>query len=129
MQIRTRYDEVDKMGYVYHANHVKYCHQARTELMRKAGISDQQLEACNIILPVISFSIDYKIPVLYDELITINTTARKKPGIRFKLEFELRNEKGQLTSKASSTIVFADKNTGKPIKTPGIVLNAFENFK
>lgn len=39
IQLRPRYGEVDQMGYVYHANYVSYCHQARSELLRKMGIS------------------------------------------------------------------------------------------
>ncbi|GAL66792.1 acyl-CoA thioesterase [Jejuia pallidilutea] len=33
-KLRPRYGEVDQMGYVYHANYVSYCHQARNELLR-----------------------------------------------------------------------------------------------
>ena len=39
--IKIRYDEVDKMGYVYHGNYAKYYHISRTELLRKIGISDK----------------------------------------------------------------------------------------
>ncbi|MGD2034041.1 MAG: hotdog domain-containing protein, partial [Bacteroidales bacterium] len=64
--IRPRYGEVDKMGYVYHANYVCYFHQARTELLRKYGISDSVLEKNNIILPVISMGLKYYKPAYYD---------------------------------------------------------------
>lgn len=62
IQIRPRYGEVDQMGYVYHANYVSYCHQARTELLRKLGVHDRVLEEKNVMLPVISFEIKYKKP-------------------------------------------------------------------
>ena len=32
--VRVPYDEVDKMGYLYHGNYTKYFHVARTELLR-----------------------------------------------------------------------------------------------
>ena len=44
IQLRPRYGEVDQMGYVYHANYVSYCHQARTELLRRLNIDDKTLE-------------------------------------------------------------------------------------
>ena len=49
-KLRTRYGEVDKMGYVYHVNYVTYCHQARNELLRKLGLDEIQLEDKQVIL-------------------------------------------------------------------------------
>ena len=89
IQIRPRYGEVDQMGYVYHANYVSYCHQARTELLRKYGINDSKLEENKIMLPVISFKIDYKKPAHYDEKLTIKTTVSELPNVRFKFDFEI----------------------------------------
>ncbi len=70
IQLRPRYGEVDRMGYVYHANYVSYCHQARTELLRKHGINDKVLEENKVMLPVISFEIKYLKPAHYDDLLS-----------------------------------------------------------
>lgn len=124
MQIRPRYGEVDQMGYVYHANYVSYCHQARTELMRKLGIPDSLLEENNVMLPVISFNIRYKKPAHYDEALTISTIVREMPKVRFQFEFEIRNENSELVSAASSTVVFVEKENRKPISIPAFVADA-----
>lgn len=121
-QIRPRYDEVDQMGYVYHANHISYCHQARTELLRTYGLNDKVLEANGIMLPVISFDIKYKTPAQYDELLTITTKIKELPKIRFSFEYEIRNEKGQLVSHSHSEVVFVDLKTRKPMLAPGFVM-------
>ena len=75
-QFRPAYGDVDQMGYVYHANYLKYCHQARNELLRKLDLDEVILEKNNIILPVISFNINYKKPAYFDEVITIKTTIK-----------------------------------------------------
>lgn len=121
MQLRPRYGEVDQMGYVYHANYVSYCHQARTELLRKLDLNDKYLEDRNIMLPVISFNIDYKKPAHYDELINITTTIKEMPKTRFYFEFLIRNEEGQVLSKANSTVVFADSNSRLPGLVPDFI--------
>ena len=120
-EIRPRYSEVDQMGYVYHANYVDYCHQARTELMRKLGVEDSIIEEQNLILPVISFEIKYKKPAGYDKPLSITTTIKEIPKIRLNFEFEIRNEKNQIISTAKSTIVFADKQTRLPVRVPEFV--------
>ena len=77
--IRVRYDEVDKMGYVYHGNYAKYFHISRTELLRKLGICDKGLENHNILLPVIEMSVKYIKPIYYDDEIIIKTTLTGIP--------------------------------------------------
>ncbi|WP_166967425.1 acyl-CoA thioesterase [Yeosuana marina] len=120
-ELRPRYGEVDQMGYVYHANYLTYCHQARNELLRKMNIDEINLEKNNIILPVISFEINYKKPAHYDELITIKTTIREQPKVRFSFEFEIRNQEKMLLSEAKSTVVFADSESRLPMSTPHFI--------
>lgn len=132
MQLRPRYGEVDKMGYVYHANYVSYCHQARTELLREIGIHDQHLEENNVMLPVISFDIKYKKPAHYDELISIKTTIKEIPRVRFEFDFKIYNERNEVLSIAKSTVVFANATTRLPIQIPLFVkekLNEVTNIK
>lgn len=120
-QLRPPYGDVDQMGYVYHANYLKYCHQARNELLRKLDLDEVILEKNNIILPVISFDITYKKPARFDEVITIKTTIREMPKIRFNFEFEIKNEQNILLSKAKSTVVFADNQTRLPKHIPNFI--------
>ena len=122
--IRPRYNEVDQMGYVYHANHIIYCHQARTELLRKFGISDAELENKGIMMPVISFNIQYKNPAHYDELLTIHTKITELPKIKCLFAYEIKNEKGKLVCRASSEVAFVNMATRKPMITPKIILEA-----
>ena len=130
MQIRPRYGEVDLMGYEYHANYVSYCHQARSELLRKLGVHDSILEDNNVMLPVISFEIKYKKPARYDELLTIKTAVKEIPEVRFNFEFEIWNEKGDLISTAKSTVVFVHKDSRYPIVAPAFFEKALKsNFK
>ncbi|MCW3807600.1 acyl-CoA thioesterase [Plebeiibacterium marinum] len=126
-QIRPGYNEVDQMGYVYHANHVTYCHQARTELMREFGIHDAVVEDKGFMMPVISFNIQYKTPARYDEKLTIKTVIKELPKVRFKFFFEIRNAEGKLVSKADSEVVFVDKESRNPLTVPGFVLDKLKS--
>ena len=126
IQLRPRYGEVDQMGYVYHANYVSYCHQARTELLRKLGVDDKTLEATHIMMPVISMNLRYLKPAGYDELLTIKTCFSKIPATRFSFQFEIRNKLDELICSADSTTVFVNSTSRKPIKAPPIVVEAIE---
>lgn len=126
IQLRPQYGEVDQMGYVYHANYVSYCHKARTELLRKYGINDKVLEENGVLLPVISFEINYLKPVFYDELLSIKTIVIEMPEIRFSFKFEIFRNDGILASKAKSTVVFADSKSRFPMMIPDFAQEALE---
>jgi acyl-CoA thioester hydrolase len=126
--IQVRYDEVDKMGYVYHGNYAKYYHISRTELLRKVGICDRELESQNIILPVIEMNIRYIKPVYYDDFITIKTKLLELPETRMKFQHEVINQHNELLNIANSTLVFVDSNTRKPMIVPEIILNKLELY-
>lgn len=124
IKIRPRYNEVDQMGYVYHANYVSYCHQARTELMRKYGVCDAEVEAKGVMMPVVSFNIKYKKPVGYDEELTIKTSMVNNPKLKMGFYFELYNNERILVSEAHSEIVFVDLKTRKPLRIPSWITEA-----
>ena len=114
------------MGYVYHSNYVSYCHQARTELLRKFGVSDYELEEKGIMLPVITFEIRYKKPAHYDELITVKTRVEKMPVVLFNFDFEVSNPQGELVCTATSTVAFVDSKTRHPRLCPDFVKQALQ---
>ena len=122
-KIRPRYDEVDQMGYVYHANYVTYCHQARTELLREFGINDKVLEQDGIMMPVIEMNLKYLKPSGYDEELTVVTRIKEMPITRFKFEFTFENNSGDIVCKANTTVVFVDSESRKPNKVPDFVLD------
>ncbi len=126
--LRPRYSDVDQMGYVYHANHVSFCHQARTELMRKMNIHDKAVEDKGIMMPVIDFNIKYKNPAFYDDEIFITTTISEMPKTRLKFSFELKDPEGKLLSKAESTVVFVKTETRYPMIVPDFVVDAISKF-
>lgn len=126
LKIRPRYGEVDKMGYVYHANYVSYCHQARTELLREYGINDKKLEENGIMLPVIKMNLEYLQPAYYDDKLTIITSIREMPATRFYFDFEIFRKTHELICKATSTVVFVDKQNRKPMRIPDFIKKAID---
>ena len=126
-KIRVRYDEVDKMGYVYHGNYAKYYHISRTELLRRIGISDKELENNNVILPVIEMSIKYIKPIFYDDIITIRTYLYNIPTSRMIFHHEVRNHNDEVINQADSTLAFVDINTRVPMRAPQLIVNKIKS--
>ncbi|OYD47395.1 thioesterase [Sphingobacterium cellulitidis] len=127
-QVRVRYAETDNMGYVYYGNYATYYEVARTEMLRSTGISYKELEEMGVMLPVIELSCKFNKPAKYDDLVTINTYIREKPGIRIKFEYELFNESGELLNTGSTQLVFVDMGKNRPCKPPQIFIDKMAPF-
>ena len=129
-KIRVRYAETDQMGYVYYGNYSTYFEVARVELFRSFGISYKEMEEQGVMMPVLEQQIKYIRPAKYDDLLTIKTYLRNKPGVRIKFEYEVFNEENTLLTKAETMLVFVDMKTGKPTNAPQYFDQLIdENFK
>lgn len=127
-KIRVRYAETDRMGYVYYGNYATYFEVARVEALRELGFSYRKLEDSGILLPVLDFTIRYRRPAFYDDELTIRTTIPELPGARIKFDYEVLNAAGELITVASTTLVFIQKETGKPTAIPDEILAAWKKY-
>ncbi|MVZ61322.1 acyl-CoA thioesterase [Sphingobacterium humi] len=119
-QVRVRYAETDKMGYVYYGNYAAYYEVARTEMLRSTGFSYKELEEMGVMMPVIDLHCQFIKAAKYDDLVTIMVYIREKPGIRIKFEYELFNEAGELLNRGSTQLVFVDMEKNRPCKPPQV---------
>ncbi|MDO5608629.1 MAG: thioesterase family protein [Capnocytophaga sp.] len=125
-QIRTRYSETDQMGVIYYGNYPQYLELGRVEWLRKIGISYKEMEEQGVMLPVVSLSINYKKPALYDELLTIRTVLKELPNTKIEFDYQILNEKGELLSTAHTVLVFVDMKTWKPTRCPEQIVQLIE---
>jgi acyl-CoA thioester hydrolase len=127
-RIRVRYGEVDRMGYLHHGNYPLYFEVGRTELIRKLGLSYREMEDRGVLLPVRNLSIKYLIPALYDDEVIIKTSLVKKPSIRLEFEYQMLNSTGELLAEATTTLVFVNADTRKPMRIPDFFENLFGSY-
>ncbi|MCL6524802.1 MAG: acyl-CoA thioesterase [Thermoflavifilum sp.] len=128
-QIRVRYGETDRMGYLYYGFYAWYYEVGRVEAIRQLGISYRELEDQGVLLPVVEWHIQYFKPAYYDDLITVKTILKDWP-IRSAIRFhtELYNEQGELLNKGITTLVFVDAQTRKKTVIPQILREKLEPY-
>jgi acyl-CoA thioester hydrolase len=126
-KLRVRYAETDRMGYCYYGNFAAYFEVARVEALRSLGISYKKLEDDGIILPVLDYQIKYFKPAYYDEELRIETTIDQVKGVRILFSYKTFNEKNEQINQASSTLVFVDFETKKPLSPPAYLLEILSN--
>jgi acyl-CoA thioester hydrolase len=127
--LRVRYGETDQMGYCYYGNYAQYFEVGRVEALREIGLSYKTMEANGIMLPVNHFEVKYHKPALYDDNLRIDTYITELKGARLIFKYEIYNEENILLSEASTTLVFVNKETMKPVIAPANFLKLIAPYE
>lgn len=117
-EIRVRYGETDKMGFLYHARYLDYYDVARSETIRRLGTTNLALENDGFRLPVISAKVDYGQPARYDELLTVRCIVREMPGVRMRFDYEVYRENGERINTGHTVLAFMSAATSKACRPP-----------
>lgn len=126
--VRVRYAETDRMGYVYYGNYTKYLEVGRVEALRQLGCVYKEMEESGIILPVYTCNLKYMKPAYYDDLLIIKTTIRELPSAKITFDYEIFNQKGDLLTTASTTLVFINTSVNKPCLAPEKLMENIRKF-
>ncbi len=118
IEVRVRYDEVDRMGALHHSRHWVYFEMGRTELLRAQGCAYCDLEAAGVFFVVAKGSAVFKAPGRYDEVLLLRTRMTKMGAARIDHAYELkRKSDGLLIATAETTLACVDRD-GKIIAIP-----------
>lgn len=108
-EIRVRYAETDRMGYLHHAQYLVYFEQGRTELLRAQGLSYRDVEDGGHYLVVVKFDVRFRRPAGYDDLLRLRTILVRTTPVRVEHKYELYRGK-ELLCEANSTLACVDVN-------------------
>ena len=123
---RVRYADTDQMGVMYYGNYGRLFEIGRTEMIREMGMPYRELEQSGVSMPVYSVNSRYLNKLVYDELITIETTVSELPAARMTFLHRIYNENGNLAHEATVVLVFLDARTNRPVRAPQMLLELLE---
>jgi acyl-CoA thioester hydrolase len=108
IEIRVRYQETDAQGRVHHANYLKWFELGRVELLRASGHSYRELEDAGIFLVVAQATLQFYLPAVFDDLLTLRTTTVKAKGARIEHRYEVFRG-GELLAEGTTTVACIDR--------------------
>lgn len=108
---RVNYSETDQMGVVYHACYLVWLDRARTEHLRRTGVSYAELERRGIRLPVGELNIRYRQSARYDDRITIRCWVRDRASRRIEFGYVVEHaDSGRTLVTATTSLMVVDAN-------------------
>lgn len=113
---RVRYADTDQMGVVYHGRYFEWFEAARTEMLRSMGVAYSEVERSGIIMPVIEAVCRYKIPVTYDEVVSVEVRIGELTRAKLRLDYSVKGEESRL--RASGHTLHCFLKAGRPVRIP-----------
>ena len=109
MQKTIFYHDTDCGNVVYYANYLKYFEEARTLYMQEKGYSIVELMQREKYFVVARQEVEYKYPVRYGDVITVDTKVLEISDIKIVFENTITNQNGRLCTKGKTTLVCVNK--------------------
>jgi acyl-CoA thioester hydrolase len=119
VELRVRYDECDPMGFVHHANYMKYFEIARTDLYRARGGNYRDFEASGLFVVVANIECRYHMPARYDDLLKILVKIDRITEAKIEQSYIVIRDDTKIAS-GSVTLAVVDRD-GKLQRIPDIL--------
>jgi acyl-CoA thioester hydrolase len=110
---RVNYSETDQMGVVYHANYLIWLDMARTEHLRRTGVTYKAMEQQGVFLAVTEARVRYRRGARYDDLLRIRCWIRDLTSRRVVFGYAVeRAESDELLATAETSLIALDRQHG-----------------
>jgi acyl-CoA thioester hydrolase len=109
VELRVRYAETDQMGVAYHTHYLVWCEVARTDHMRRRGVSYRELEAQGMRLAVVEARVRYRQPARYDDRLGVRCWVREVGSRKVAFGYAIeRLEDATLLATAETSLIALD---------------------
>lgn len=124
---RVYYEDTDAGGVVYYANYLKFAERARTELLREANLSQQELLSTHQLAFVVrSCQTEFLRPAKLDDLLTIETRPDDMCAASIVMEQTVRRGNDVLATLSLRIALVRREEDGsfRPARLPAFVREA-----
>ena len=125
-EIKVRYGETDQMGVVYHGNYAQYLEIGRLEWLEAIGIYYKEMEANEVMLPVVSMTLKFTKSAIYGDILTVSTTLLKRPTASIEFAYEIHNSSRELLTTAYTKLAFVNMKSNFPMRCPQYILDELQ---
>ena len=125
--VRVFFEDTDLSGIAYHANYLKWCERARSDLLRVLGIDQRAaFEAAEGVYTVTEANIKWRRPAKFeDELVIETTTNEIRAASARMMQRIFRGE--EVLAEVEIVAAFVTPE-GRPRRQPAAWREAFEAF-
>jgi acyl-CoA thioester hydrolase len=113
IMIRVNYSETDRMGVAYHGRYPVWFDMARTEHLRRTGVSYRELEDGGLLLTVSELQVRYRRGAEYDDLIRIRCWVREVATRRVTFGYVVEHAgRGETLATGMTSLIAVNRDFG-----------------
>lgn len=127
LELDIRYYETDQMGIVHHSNYIRFFECGRSDMMKKAGLPIEVIEAEGVMLPIVAVECRYRLPAKMGDRIRIVSIIDKVPMAKLVVKSEIYNQHDELLCNGAVTLGFIDSVTRHPVRCPESLAKIIED--
>ncbi len=125
--VRVYYEDTDAGGLVYHANFLKFAERARTEMLRRLDIGQDQLRtSTGCVLVVRRCTVEFLAPARLDDDLTVVTRLVAAAGASLDLDQDVRRNGDRLVRLAVQIACLGPE--GRPTRLPSVLRAALDTL-
>ena len=125
--IRVYYEDTDLSGIVYHANYLRFCERARSDMLREAGIDQRgAIEAGEGAYAIAAMDLRFLAPARLDDALTVESTTEAITPARVVIHQMVRRGVDKLLA-TRVTAAFLTP-AGRPRRQPASWVAAFHTL-
>ena len=102
--IVVRYAETDQMGIAHHSNYSIWYEVARTELIKKMGMTYTEIEQHGLIMPLVELYSKYISAAYYEDHLIVQAELKKVTGAKLEIEYVIYRENDETPINVGKTI-------------------------
>lgn len=126
LEQKVYYSDTDAYGVVWHGSYLRWLEMGRIELCEMMGKNLIELEAQNIVLPVVNLNVRYKSSAKLNDEIIIETAIQKFNALSVTFEQKIKDKNSDKTFVEAVVDVVAIDNNGKLYrKMPQVLVDMF----
>lgn len=88
---RVRFEEVDRLGMVWHGRYPSYLEDGRIAFGDAYGLTYQSFMVNNTVAPIVKMHLDYRLALKFDETVRIETRLHWSDAARFNFSYAIYN--------------------------------------
>ncbi len=95
---RVRFEEVDSIRMVWHGRYPSYFEDGRIAFGDKYGLAYSWFVDNRVLAPIVQMHFDFKSPLRFDEIMTIETTLHWNDAMRLDFSYKIINNNNKVAA-------------------------------
>lgn len=126
---RVRFEEVDALGMVWHGRYPSYFEDGRIAFGDTYGLSYHTFRNNNIMAPIVQMHLDYKSPLRFDEIFSIEAALHWSESARLNFSYLLKNSQRKTVAAGYTVQMLTDPSGTVQLIRPDWLLDFGKKWK